>query len=55
MEYVNDDQVYRNSHDSLTSQGRYIPMFAAAIYDQNAQLIEAGMSPVNLSSVMIGE
>ncbi|KAI0686213.1 serine carboxypeptidase [Earliella scabrosa] len=34
--------------------GRYIPMFAAAIYDQNAQLIEAGMSPVNLSSVMIG-
>ncbi|KAL1939260.1 hypothetical protein VTO73DRAFT_10063 [Trametes versicolor] len=34
--------------------GRYIPVFAAAIYDKNAQLIEAGVTPINLTSVMIG-
>ncbi|KAI0800559.1 serine carboxypeptidase, partial [Fomes fomentarius] len=34
--------------------GRYIPVFAAAVYDQNAKLVEAGLTPVNLSSVMIG-
>ncbi|KAL0569103.1 hypothetical protein V5O48_012864, partial [Marasmius crinis-equi] len=34
--------------------GRYIPVFASAVYDQNALLLEAGMTPVNLSSIMIG-
>jgi hypothetical protein len=35
-------------------QGRYLPAFAAAVYDQNAYLVETGMPPINLSSVMIG-
>ncbi|KAK0455790.1 serine carboxypeptidase [Desarmillaria tabescens] len=34
--------------------GRYLPLFASAVYDQNAYLIDAGLTPVNLSSVMIG-
>ena len=34
--------------------GRYIPVFAAEVYDQNAKLVEAGMSPINLTSIMIG-
>ncbi|TFK77895.1 alpha/beta-hydrolase, partial [Polyporus arcularius HHB13444] len=34
--------------------GRYIPVFAAAIHDKNAELIEAGLTPINLTSVMIG-
>ncbi|KAF8991372.1 serine carboxypeptidase [Cyathus striatus] len=34
--------------------GRYLPLFASAVYDQNAKLLAAGMTPVNLSSVMIG-
>ncbi|THH23117.1 hypothetical protein EUX98_g8062 [Antrodiella citrinella] len=35
-------------------QGTYIPAFAAAIYDQNAKLVEKGLTPVNLSSIMLG-
>ncbi|KAJ3753039.1 serine carboxypeptidase [Lentinula raphanica] len=34
--------------------GRYLPLFASAVYDQNALLIDAGMTPINLTSVMIG-
>ncbi|KAI0828546.1 serine carboxypeptidase [Trametes gibbosa] len=34
--------------------GRYIPAFAATIYDKNAELVQAGLMPINLSSVMIG-
>jgi len=34
--------------------GRYIPVFAAAVYDQNPRLIKAGIPPINLTSVMIG-
>ncbi|PPQ83849.1 hypothetical protein CVT25_000908 [Psilocybe cyanescens] len=34
--------------------GRYLPLFAAAVYDQNAKLVEAGLTPINLQSVMIG-
>ncbi|KAF8959809.1 serine carboxypeptidase [Flammula alnicola] len=34
--------------------GRYLPLFASAVYDQNAQLVAAGLTPVNLQSVMIG-
>lgn len=36
------------------SQGRYIPTFAAAVYDQNAKLAAAGLTPINLTSAMIG-
>jgi hypothetical protein len=35
-------------------QGRYLPLFASAVYDQNTRLVAAGMTPINLQSVMIG-
>lgn len=35
-------------------QGRYLPLFASAVYDQNARLIAAGITPINLQSVIIG-
>ncbi|KAF8972465.1 serine carboxypeptidase [Flammula alnicola] len=34
--------------------GRYIPVFAAEVYDQNAKLEAAGLTPINLKSIMIG-
>ncbi|KAL0949670.1 hypothetical protein HGRIS_009708 [Hohenbuehelia grisea] len=34
--------------------GRYLPVFAAEVYDQNARLIQQGLTPINLTSVMIG-
>ncbi|KAJ6629865.1 Alpha/Beta hydrolase protein [Mycena sp. CBHHK59/15] len=34
--------------------GRYLPLFASAVYDQNPYLVEAGIPPINLTSVMIG-
>ncbi|KAI3611465.1 carboxypeptidase y precursor [Moniliophthora roreri] len=34
--------------------GRYLPLFASGVYDQNAALVEAGLTPINLASVMIG-
>ncbi|KAJ7782756.1 Alpha/Beta hydrolase protein [Mycena metata] len=34
--------------------GRYVPVFAAEVYDQNIKLIDAGLTPINLTSVMIG-
>ncbi|KAJ7207322.1 Alpha/Beta hydrolase protein [Mycena rebaudengoi] len=34
--------------------GRYLPVFAAEIYDQNSALITAGLPPINLTSVIIG-
>ncbi|KAJ7053908.1 serine carboxypeptidase [Mycena amicta] len=34
--------------------GRYVPAFAAAVYDQNAYLVQAGIPPINLTSVMVG-
>jgi cathepsin A (carboxypeptidase C) len=34
--------------------GRYIPVFAAAVYDQNRLLVKNGLSPINLTSIMIG-
>ncbi|KAF8879930.1 Alpha/Beta hydrolase protein [Infundibulicybe gibba] len=34
--------------------GRYLPLFASAVYDQNTKLVEAGMSTINLTSIMIG-
>lgn len=35
-------------------QGRYVPVFAAEVYDQNAKLVEAGLAPINLTSIMVG-
>lgn len=35
-------------------QGRYIPLFASEVYDQNARLVEAGLTPINLTSIIIG-
>ncbi|PCH38418.1 serine carboxypeptidase [Wolfiporia cocos MD-104 SS10] len=34
--------------------GRYIPVFASAVYDNNAKLVAAGLPPINLTSVIIG-
>ncbi|KAJ3574626.1 hypothetical protein NP233_g1633 [Leucocoprinus birnbaumii] len=34
--------------------GRYLPVYAAEIYDQNAHFVEAGLNPINLKSVVIG-
>jgi len=34
--------------------GRYLPVFGAAVYDQNAELIAKGLTPVNLKSIAIG-
>jgi hypothetical protein len=34
-------------------QGQYIPVFASDVYDQNAYLVEVGLTPINLMSVMI--
>ena len=36
------------------SQGRYLPVFASAVYDGNKALIADGQAPINLQSVMIG-
>ena len=32
-----------------------IPVFAAAVHDQSARLVEAGLAPVNLDSIVLGE
>lgn len=34
--------------------GRYLPVFASAIADQNIWLVSRGLEPINLKSVMIG-
>ncbi|KAI6103294.1 serine carboxypeptidase [Pisolithus croceorrhizus] len=34
--------------------GRYLPVFASEVYDQNARLVEVGITPVNLTSIVIG-
>ncbi|KAF7307577.1 Carboxypeptidase [Mycena indigotica] len=34
--------------------GRLLPVFAAAIYDQNQYIVQAGIAPINLTSLMIG-
>ncbi|KAF9493049.1 serine carboxypeptidase [Pleurotus eryngii] len=33
--------------------GRYLPVYASEIYDQNARLVEQGLTPINLTSIMI--
>ena len=35
-------------------KGRYLPIFASEVYDQNTQLVKEGRTPINLKSVMIG-
>ena len=37
-----------------TTKGRYIPVFAAEVYDQNKRLVGEGLAPINLTSIMIG-
>ncbi|KZS95435.1 serine carboxypeptidase [Sistotremastrum niveocremeum HHB9708] len=34
--------------------GRYLPVFGAAIWDQNTHLVAAGLEPINLKSLLIG-
>lgn len=34
--------------------GRYIPVYAATIYDQNRELVKRGFAPINISSIMLG-
>jgi len=34
--------------------GRYLPVFASYLYDQNRELAKLGLMPINLVSVMIG-
>ncbi|KAF8589301.1 serine carboxypeptidase [Ramaria rubella] len=34
--------------------GRYLPVFAGEIYDENKRAVAAGFAPINLTSVMIG-
>lgn len=34
--------------------GRYVPLFASAVWDQNAKLEAMGMVSVNLSSIILG-
>lgn len=43
------------THECPELQGRVIPVFASEIYDQNKQLAEVGLVPVNLSSIIIGK
>jgi carboxypeptidase C (cathepsin A) len=43
-----------DSPSTLTTKGRYLPVFASAVYDGNAALVKAGRKPINLQSVMIG-
>ncbi|KAI0033637.1 serine carboxypeptidase [Vararia minispora EC-137] len=34
--------------------GRYVPLFASAVYDHNVLLVQNGFEPVNLTSIMVG-
>ncbi|KAJ7885385.1 serine carboxypeptidase [Mycena leptocephala] len=34
--------------------GRYVPLFAAEVYDQNRRLVQLGITPLNLISALIG-
>lgn len=46
--------VLKLSFHTLSTQGRYLPLFAAEIYDQNSKFEKTGVTPINLSSIMIG-
>ncbi|EIN13363.1 serine carboxypeptidase, partial [Punctularia strigosozonata HHB-11173 SS5] len=34
--------------------GRMMPVFGSVIYDMNSKLVEAGLTPINLTSIMLG-
>lgn len=38
----------------FTQQGRYLPVFASEIVDQNKRAKVNGVEPINLKSVLIG-
>ena len=42
------------SDETTSSQGRYLPVFASEIIDQNAVAVQENRSPINLQSVLIG-
>ena len=46
--------MFSEKANEMSCKGRYIPVFAAEVYDQNARMIEAGLTPINLQSIMIG-
>ena len=52
--YVPVFYTYFDPHGRSGLQGRYIPLFASAVYDQNTALVENGLTPINLTSVIIG-
>ena len=52
--YVPVHYTYFDPHGRSGLQGRYIPLFASAVYDQNTALVENGLTPINLTSVIIG-
>ena len=54
MFYLSEYFFNFGAHRQSTVQGRYIPLFASAVYDQNAWLSAKGLTPINLTSVMIG-
>ncbi|KAI0807995.1 serine carboxypeptidase [Fomes fomentarius] len=48
---------FRGTQFHMTGEsyaGRYLPVYASAVLDQNAELVKRGITPINLSSVMIG-
>ena len=42
------------SNRETNRQGRYLPVFAAEILQQNKILEAAGSTPINLASILIG-
>jgi hypothetical protein len=54
MEYVLFPPFLCGERLTWKLKGRYVPVFAAAVYDQNAMLTAAGITPINLQSIMIG-
>jgi hypothetical protein len=52
--YVPVHYAYFDPHGRNGLQGRYIPLFASAVYDQNTVLVKKGLTPINLTSVIIG-
>ena len=52
--YVPVHFAHFDPHGRSGLQGRYIPLFASAVYDQNAMLVKEGLTPINLTSAIIG-
>jgi len=49
------DTLYPHFSHHRSIQGLYIPLFASAIWDQNPMLIAAGLKPIKVGFVAIGE